>query len=78
MSRSDFQFDENEVDEIAHSLWYKKCGVKSKNVGRMATYLSEDGRVKVHVYLKTRTVATQLDHPRRGKTQLFRRDISKD
>jgi len=71
-----YQFDEDEIDEIADSRWYKKCRVNSKNAGRMATYLSEDERVKVHVYLRTRTVATQLDHPRRGKTQLFRRDVS--
>ena len=71
-------FYEDEVDEIAISLRYEKCPVHSRNVWRMATYMSEDGIVKVHVYLRTRTVVTQLDHPRKGKTQLFRRDISKE
>ena len=60
-------FYEDEVDEIAISLRFEKCPVHSRNVGRMATYISEDRRVKVHVYLRTRTVVTQLDHPRRGK-----------
>ena len=32
--------------------------------------------MKIHVYLKTGTVATCLDHPSSGKTQLFRRNNS--
>lgn len=33
-------------------------------------------RYEMHVWCTTGTVATFLDHPRQGKTQLFRRDVS--
>ena len=35
-------------------------------------------KCRVNVYYTTGTVATCLDHPRRGKTQLFRRDQTSD
>jgi len=34
------------------------------------------GNVQVNVYQTTMTVGTALSHPRRGKTQLFRRKVS--
>mmetsp|Transcript_36901 Transcript_36901/g.89613 ORF Transcript_36901/g.89613 Transcript_36901/m.89613 type:complete len:585 (-) Transcript_36901:75-1829(-) len=39
---------------------------------------SKDGSTKtrINVYYTTRTVGTALDHPKQGKTQLFRRDCS--
>ncbi|GFH57857.1 hypothetical protein CTEN210_14333 [Chaetoceros tenuissimus] len=35
---------------------------------------SNGGSVRFNIYYTTGTVATCLDHPRSGKTQLFRRD----
>ena len=34
------------------------------------------GRVRINVYPSTMTVATALDHPKSGKTQMFRKRIS--
>lgn len=34
------------------------------------------GDVRVNVYYTTMTVGTCLDHPKQGKTQLFRRDVT--
>lgn len=36
-----------------------------------------DGITRINIYLTTGTVATCLDHPKHGKTQLFRRNVSK-
>jgi hypothetical protein len=33
--------------------------------------------VRINVYYSTGTVGTCLSHPRQGKTQLFRRNVSK-
>ena len=35
------------------------------------------GQVQINVYYTTMTVATALRHPRKGKTQLFRRHVGR-
>ncbi|KAJ3076225.1 hypothetical protein HDU98_004838 [Podochytrium sp. JEL0797] len=44
------------------------------SVSRVISFANEDSRV--NVYYTTGTVGTCMDHPIRGKTQLFRRDCS--
>jgi hypothetical protein len=46
-----------------------------ENLG-MVSY--SDGAVRFNVYLTTMTVTTSLDHPKKGKGQLFRRNVSLD
>lgn len=41
---------------------------------KMASFLKEGCRI--NIYLTTGTVATCLNHPTKGKTQLFRRNVT--
>jgi len=36
----------------------------------------DSGKARINVYLSTMTVATAINHPNRGKNQLYRRDVS--
>jgi len=47
----------------------------SKIVSFCPEYDSDDNAVRINVYWTTGTVGTCLDHPRQGKTQLFRRNV---
>jgi hypothetical protein len=44
-----------------------------ENLG-MVSY--SNGAVRINVYLTTMTVTTSLDHPKMGKGQLFRKNVS--
>lgn len=35
-----------------------------------------DGQTRINIYLTTMTVATCLNHPKKGKTQLFRKRVN--
>lgn len=35
-----------------------------------------DGQTRINIYLTTMTVATCLNHPKKGKTQLFRKNVN--
>ena len=63
------------VDNIATERGYDKITVHPNDKGRMSSY-NKRGFFKIHVYLTTGTIATCLDHPRRGKSQLFRKNLS--
>lgn len=41
---------------------------------KMISFRKDEKRI--NVYLTTMTVATALNHPTKGKTQLFRKDVS--
>lgn len=43
----------------------------------MVSYSKEinEGTARVNVYLSKMTVATALNHPKQGKTQLYRRNV---
>ena len=66
------------VDDIAFEEGWEKITVHPNNQGRVSSYErhQNDEHFKIIVYLTTGTVATCLDHPRSGKTQLFRRNLS--
>lgn len=74
MPRRGYIFSKERIDAIAENNNYDELNVHPNNIGRMCSYESREDSVKIHVYLKTGTVATCLDHPRSGKTQLFRRN----
>lgn len=62
-----------DVQELANDYGWMELPVHPNDEGEMLSfYSSEHGGVRANVYLKTGTVATCLDHPTQGKTQLFR------
>jgi len=62
-----------DVQELATDYGWMELPVHPNDEGKMLSfYSSEHGGVRANVYLKTGTVATCLDHPTQGKTQLFR------
>ena len=51
--------------------------VQHNEVSRVIAFTRGDGdggTIRINVYYTTGTVSTSLDHPRQGKTQMFRRD----
>lgn len=63
-----------EVRRLAALHAYRE--VLHNEVSRIVAFVDSPGNARVNVYYTTGTVATCLDHPRSGKTQLFRRDRS--
>lgn len=62
------------VDEIAAEQGYKLISYQ-ENIG-LVSYRKDD--VRINIYLTTNTVATCINHPKKGKTQLFRKHVSYD
>jgi len=62
----------SDIDALANKEGWLKIDYQ-ENLG-MVSY-SKD-RVRVNVYLSKMTVSTAMKHPKKGKTQLFRRDVS--
>lgn len=60
------------IDVIAKEYGYI-CFDYQENIG-MASY--SDGSTRINVYLTKMTVATCLYHPKKGATQLFRKNVS--
>lgn len=50
--------------------------IKHNETSKVVIFQKED--IKINVYYTTGTVGTCLNHPRQGKTQLFRRGVSLD
>lgn len=44
--------------------------------GEIGLLIFDRDGVQINIYTTTMTVATALDHPKAGKTQLFRRGVS--
>lgn len=61
-----------EIDKIAKKHGYV-CFDFQDNIA-MASY--SDGSTRINVYLTKMTVATCLNHPKKGPTQLFRRNVA--
>ena len=57
---------------------YYQLKVSKRDSGHMLSFRHDGkrGGVRINVYFTTGTVATCLDHPQRGKTQLFRRNMT--
>ena len=70
---SSWPLNESELDYMGETRgWNKIYDVPSQPP--MASY-KKDG-IRLNFWLSTGTVGSYLDHPRQGKTQLFRRQIS--
>ena len=67
--------DINTIRDIAKHHGFKE--VQFNQVSRVIAFEKESPtRCRINVYYTTGTVASCLDHPRKGKTQLFRRNQS--
>ncbi len=66
-----------EVTEIAQPYgWNFHCF--QDNIGMLSfTKIQKGVKLRVNIYLTKMTVATAMHHPKRGKTQLYRRNVSK-
>lgn len=68
----DLKHIKNECDRIAKRFKYIQIDFQEK-LG-MVSYTS--GACRINIYMSKMTVATCLDHPKKGKTQLFRRNVT--
>ena len=68
--------DLDSVRQVANRHGFSE--VQFNEVSRVIAFEKESPRCRVNVYYTTGTVATCLDHPRSGKTQLFRRGQTLD
>lgn len=72
-AESSWPLNESELDYMSETRgWERITGLPAQPP--MASY-RKDG-VRLNFWLSTGTVGSYLDHPRQGKTQLFRRKIS--
>lgn len=62
----------SDVESLAKNCGWLKIDYQ-ENIG-MVSFKKD--KIRVDVYLSTMTVATAMKHPKKGKTQLFRRDVS--
>eukprot|EP00522_Entomoneis_paludosa_P018118 CAMPEP_0172446630 /NCGR_PEP_ID=MMETSP1065-20121228/6189_1 /TAXON_ID=265537 /ORGANISM="Amphiprora paludosa, Strain CCMP125" /LENGTH=317 /DNA_ID=CAMNT_0013197795 /DNA_START=48 /DNA_END=1001 /DNA_ORIENTATION=- len=60
------------VRALASSLNYTE--VDLNDTSKVVSFHSADKKTKINIYYTTGTVGTCLNHPKRGKTQLFRRN----
>lgn len=67
-----FRIPKDKIDQIANRHEYT-CIDFQENIG-MASY--SDGATRINIYMTKMTVATCLDHPKKGPTQLFRRNVT--
>lgn len=67
-----FKIAKEAIDVIASKYKYG-CIDFQDNIG-MASY--SDGKTRINIYLTKMTVATCLNHPKKGPTQLFRKNVT--
>lgn len=67
-----YRIPKESIDPIAKQYGFK-CIDYQENIG-MVSY--SDGSTRINVYLSKMTVATCLKHPKKGATQLFRKNVS--
>lgn len=60
------------IEALAKSEGYNRIDFQ-ENIG-MLSY--SDGKTRINIYLTRMTVATCLNHPTKGTTQLFRKNVS--
>ncbi len=65
-------FTKEQVNKIAEDKGWKMITWQEDIA--MASFYKE--KMRVNVYLTTMSVATSLDHPKKGKTQLFRKKVN--
>ena len=62
----------HDIVELALAYGWESRGHNPDN--SMLSFFKED--MRINVYYTTMTVGTCLDHPRQGRTQLFRRNLT--
>lgn len=60
------------IEALAKSEGYNRIDFQ-ENIG-MISY--SDGGTRINIYLTKMTVATCLNHPKKGATQLFRKNVN--
>lgn len=60
------------IREVARVNGYTEIDLQENN--KMISFKKDD--IRINVYYTTMTVGTCLPHPKQGKTQLFRRNVS--
>lgn len=69
-----FRIEISDIDDIAtRNGYYMICF--QPNIGLISYY---DGSTRINIYLTKMTVATCMNHPVKGKTQLFRKNVDKE
>jgi hypothetical protein len=61
------------IEEIAVKNEFNRIDFQ-ENIG-LISY--SDGDTRINIYLSKMTVSTCLNHPKKGKTQLFRKNVNK-
>lgn len=74
---------ENGWREIAHQeniymISFYKVLNETTVLERLLRKYQEGTQCRINIYYSKMTVGTALDHPKKGKTQLFRKNVSKD
>jgi len=67
-----YKIPKETIDQIAKKHGYV-CFDFQENIG-MASY--SDGATRINIYMTKMTVATCLNHPKKGPTQLFRKNVT--
>jgi len=60
------------IETIANKNSFNKIDFQ-ENIG-LISY--SDGSTRINIYLSKMTVSTCLNHPKKGKTQLFRKNVN--
>lgn len=64
------------IDRLGYSFGWKFL-VYQEKIGMMSFFKNQGyNRMRINVYISNMTVATCLDHPVRGSTQLFRKNVT--
>jgi len=71
---SSSSWDVNYIRGIAAASSLKEVMFNPES--RVISFKGEESEARINIYYTTRTVGTAMDHPSRGKTQLFRRNCS--
>ena len=67
-----YRIPKESIDPIAAEHGFNPIDYQ-ENIG-MVSY--SDGATRINIYLSKMTVATCLKHPKKGATQLFRKNVS--
>jgi hypothetical protein len=69
-----FQYTVDQVRGVATETSFKE--VDHNNESCVISFRSDGDATRINVYYTTGTIGTCLNHPRKGKTQLFRRNVT--
>jgi hypothetical protein len=67
-----FKHEIEQIRHIAEITEWKEIDLQEQN--KMISFAK--GTARVNVYYTTMTVGTCINHPRKGKTQMFRRNVN--